>query len=85
MQESNVDEVTSEILTKYKENLPQEAKPEEKPPEVDVEDRLVKLLVTQKLATNEVRVYSEEERRIREQILAQYSQVRVFHAFIENF
>lgn len=42
---------------------------------MDVEDRLVKLLETQKLATNEVRVYTEEEKRIREQIIAQYSQL----------
>lgn len=68
-----------EILTKYNESHPKEAQPEAKPPELDVEDRLVKLLETQKLATNEVRVLSEEERRIRDQILAQYSQVRFYY------
>lgn len=68
-----------EILTKYTECHPKEEKPEEKPPELDVEDRLVKLLGTQKLATNEVRVYSEADLALREKILAQYSQVRIIY------
>uniref|UniRef100_A0A336MK99 Coiled-coil domain-containing protein 43 n=1 Tax=Culicoides sonorensis TaxID=179676 RepID=A0A336MK99_CULSO len=73
--ESNFEEVALEILNKYNEIHPKEEQPEKKPPELDVEDRLVKLLETQKLATNEVRVYTEEEKRIKEQILAQYSQL----------
>jgi len=40
-----------------------------------VEDRLVKLLESQSLATVVQKSYTEEERRIREAILAQYSQV----------
>lgn len=54
-----MESVTLEIFTKYIECHPKGDQPEEKPPELDVEDRLVKLLETQKLATNEVRVYSE--------------------------
>ncbi|XP_058059442.1 coiled-coil domain-containing protein 43 [Anopheles bellator] len=45
-------------------------------PTMDVEVRLAKLLEGQKLATKvEEREYTEEERRIKEQILSQYSQL----------
>ncbi|XP_052866791.1 coiled-coil domain-containing protein 43 [Anopheles cruzii] len=44
-------------------------------PTMDVEVRLAKLLEGQKLATKVEREYTEEERRIKEQILSQYSQL----------
>lgn len=43
---------------------------------IDVNEQLAKLLEAQKLRTTvKEREYTEEEKRIREQILAQYSQV----------
>lgn len=75
---SNIKSLINEILSNYNGCNVKESQPEAKPPELDVEDRLVKLLETQKLATNEVRIYSEEEKKIRDQILAQYSQVFYF-------
>lgn len=42
-----------------------------------MEDRLVKLMGAQKLSTNQVRQYTEEEKKIRDQILSQYSQTAV--------
>lgn len=42
---------------------------------VDVEDRLVKLLGSQTLATSAPKKYTEEEKKIREAILSQYSQL----------
>lgn len=79
LQESNINEFINEILKKWNDchNSASNDKPSEKPPEVDVDDRLLKLLEAQKLATNEVRQYTDEEKKIREQILAQYSQTAV--------
>ena len=42
---------------------------------LDVDEQLAKLLESQKLAKKEEREYTEEERRIKQQILSQYSQV----------
>lgn len=44
-----------------------------------VEEKLVKLLESQTLATVQQRQYTDEERRVRDAILAQYSQVRLQH------
>lgn len=44
-------------------------------PTEDVDVRLVKMLESQSLPTTTQRSYTEEERRIREAILAQYSQM----------
>lgn len=41
---------------------------------VDVEDRLVKLLGSQSLTTLAPKKYTDEEKKIREAILSQYSQ-----------
>lgn len=48
---------------------------------MDVDERLVRLLESQKLATNEVRQYTDEEKKIREQILSQYSQTEIEDEF----
>jgi hypothetical protein len=42
---------------------------------LDVDEQLARLLDQQKLAVTETRQYTDEERKIKEQILAQYSQV----------
>lgn len=42
---------------------------------LDVDEQLAKLLENQKLAKKVEREYTEEERRIKQQILSQYSQV----------
>lgn len=42
---------------------------------LDVDEQLAKLLENQKLATKVEREYTEEERRIKQQILSQYSQL----------
>lgn len=44
---------------------------------LDVDEQLAKLLENQKLAKKEEREYTEEERRIKQQILLQYSQVSI--------
>lgn len=43
-----------------------------------MENKLVKLLESQTLQTVQQRQYTDEERRVREAILAQYSQVSIF-------
>lgn len=68
--------VVEEIMQKWNESHPKVGNEQtEKPPEV--EDRLVKLLESQKLATNKVKQYTEEEKKIREQILSQYKMTEV--------
>uniref|UniRef100_A0A182RGR6 Uncharacterized protein n=1 Tax=Anopheles funestus TaxID=62324 RepID=A0A182RGR6_ANOFN len=62
-----------EILDKWMTCHSQEA--EASKPKLDVEVQLAKLLEGQKLATKVEREYTEEERRIKEQILSQYSQL----------
>ena len=42
-----------------------------------VEEKLVKLLESQTLATIQQRQYTDEEKRVRDAILAQYSQVSI--------
>lgn len=53
--------------------------PPKKGLDIDVNAQLAKLLENQKLqpAVNKEREYTEEERRIKQQILAQYSQVTI--------
>lgn len=43
--------------------------------QIDVDEKLVRLLESQSLATTVQRSYTEEEKKIREAILAQYSQM----------
>lgn len=52
---------------------------------MNVEEQLVKLLETTKVQSIvKERQYTEEEKRIREQILAQYSQVKLFNKLLYN-
>lgn len=43
----------------------------------DVDVRLARMLESQSIATTTQRIYTDEERRIREAVLAQYSQMSV--------
>ncbi|XP_035910752.1 coiled-coil domain-containing protein 43 isoform X1 [Anopheles stephensi] len=71
--ETDLEHFIKEILDKWKNCHSQDA--EASKPKLDVEVQLAKLLEGQKLATKVEREYTEEERRIKEQILSQYSQV----------
>lgn len=72
--ESDLEPFIKEILDKWKICHNREAEAEAKP-KLDVDAQLAKLLETQKLTTKVEREYTEEERRIKEQILSQYSQL----------
>lgn len=74
-QETDLEPFIKEILDKWKICHNREAASAGSKPTLDVEVQLAKLLEGQKLATKEEREYTEEERRIKEQILSQYSQV----------
>ncbi|XP_058166201.1 coiled-coil domain-containing protein 43 isoform X1 [Anopheles ziemanni] len=76
--ESDLEPFIKEILDKWKICHNREAELESKP-KLDVEAQLAKLLETQKLTTKVEREYTDEERRIKEQILSQYSQVGYFN------
>ncbi|XP_035910753.1 coiled-coil domain-containing protein 43 isoform X2 [Anopheles stephensi] len=71
--ETDLEHFIKEILDKWKNCHSQDA--EASKPKLDVEVQLAKLLEGQKLATKVEREYTEEERRIKEQILSQYSQL----------
>ncbi|XP_037958498.1 coiled-coil domain-containing protein 43-like [Teleopsis dalmanni] len=65
------------IFEKWKELMPQKEETAKAAP-IDVNEQLAKLLEAQKIQpVNKERQYTEEERRIREQILAQYSETAV--------
>uniref|UniRef100_A0A182IRB2 Coiled-coil domain-containing protein 43 n=1 Tax=Anopheles atroparvus TaxID=41427 RepID=A0A182IRB2_ANOAO len=72
--ESDLEPFIKEILDKWKICHNQEAEGVPKP-KLDVETQLAMLLESQKLTTKVEREYTEEERRIKEQILSQYSQL----------
>lgn len=77
LQSDNIEEIINTILEKWHENIATIQKPEKKSLDLKVEEQLVKLLETTKVqSVAKERQYTEEEKRIREQILAQYSQVR---------
>lgn len=61
-----------EILEKWEECQP---KKEAAQPATDVDSKLAKLLESQTLATTTRREYTDEEKKIREAILSQYSQL----------
>lgn len=61
-----------EILEKWELCRPKEEAPK---PVSDVDERLVKLLESQAPATTARREYTDEEKKIREAILSQYSQL----------
>lgn len=71
----NINKHVAEILTAWTEWLPAKDIATASPSTEDVDVRLVKMLESQSLPTTTQRSYTEEERRIREAILAQYSQM----------
>ncbi|XP_034474252.1 coiled-coil domain-containing protein 43 [Drosophila innubila] len=75
---SNIEELVASILQKWLQSHPSADEPPKKGLDIDVNAQLAKLLEQQKLqpAAKE-REYTEEERRIKQQILAQYSQTAV--------
>ncbi|EDX04334.1 coiled-coil domain-containing protein 43 [Drosophila simulans] len=76
---ANIDELVATILQKWLQSHPSADDPPKKGLDIDVNAQLAKLLEQQKLqpAVNKEREYTEEERRIKQQILAQYSQTVV--------
>lgn len=75
LQEDNIGKHVAEILSAWAEWLPTEEVAAAPAPTEDVDVRLAKMLESQSLPTTTQRSYTEEERRIREAILAQYSQM----------
>lgn len=73
-QESDSSTFIKEILDKWKQcHLAVDSSASKQ--KLDVDEQLAKLLENQKLAKKVEREYTEEERRIKQQILSQYSQV----------
>lgn len=75
LQEDNISKHVAEILSAWAEWLPAKDLTTASAPTEDVDVRLAKMLESQSLPTTTQRSYTEEERRIREAILAQYSQM----------
>ncbi|XP_076767015.1 coiled-coil domain-containing protein 43 [Xylocopa sonorina] len=73
--DDNIGKHVNEILKAWAEWLPVEEVAGSKVPVEDVDVRLAKMLESQSLPTTTQKSYTEEERRIREAILAQYSQM----------
>ncbi|XP_043496239.1 coiled-coil domain-containing protein 43 [Polistes fuscatus] len=73
--EDNISKHVTEILSAWAEWLPKEAVASPNVPAEDVDVRLARMLESQSLPTTTQKSYTEEERRIREAILAQYSQM----------
>ncbi|KAI4472432.1 hypothetical protein M0802_016829 [Mischocyttarus mexicanus] len=73
--EDNISKHVAEILSAWAEWLPKEAVASSNIPAEDVDVRLARMLESQSLPTTTQKSYTEEERRIREAILAQYSQM----------
>ncbi|XP_032685374.1 coiled-coil domain-containing protein 43 [Odontomachus brunneus] len=73
--EDNISKHVAEILSAWAEWLPSEDVAAATVPTEDVDVRLARMLESQSLPTTTQRSYTEEERRIREAILAQYSQM----------
>ncbi|XP_075149378.1 coiled-coil domain-containing protein 43 [Haematobia irritans] len=74
----NITELIETILDKWNACAPKEDETANKGAKLDVDAQLAKLLETTKVqAVVKERQYTEEERKIREQILAQYSQTEV--------
>ncbi|EDW75687.1 uncharacterized protein Dwil_GK15064 [Drosophila willistoni] len=75
---SDIEEIVKTILQKWLQSHPSADEPPKKGLDIDVNAQLAKLLEQQKLQpTVNQREYTAEERRIKEQILAQYSQTAV--------
>ncbi|XP_055902239.1 coiled-coil domain-containing protein 43 [Eupeodes corollae] len=76
--DNNIQNLIEEILNKWNECHPKENDDSSQPKlKVDVDVQLAKMLESQKLQTTVQRQYTADELRIREQILAQYSQTEV--------
>lgn len=75
LQEDNISKHVAEILSAWAEWLPAKDIATAAVPTEDVDVRLAKMLESQSLPTTTQKSYTEEERRIREAILAQYSQM----------
>ncbi|KAK1119865.1 hypothetical protein K0M31_012942 [Melipona bicolor] len=73
--DDNISKHVKEILKAWADYLPVEEVAAAKVPVEDVDVRLARMLESQSLPTTTQRSYTEEERRIREAILAQYSQM----------
>lgn len=73
--DENISKHVTEILKAWSEWLPIEEDTTRKEPVEDVDVRLARMLESQSLPTTAQKSYTEEERRIREAILAQYSQM----------
>ncbi|KAH8293261.1 hypothetical protein KR018_006229 [Drosophila ironensis] len=73
---ANIEELVATILQKWLQSHPSADEPPKKGLDIDVNGQLAKLLEQQRLqpAATKERQYTAEERRIKEQILAQYSQ-----------
>ncbi|XP_063529400.1 coiled-coil domain-containing protein 43 [Cydia strobilella] len=71
----------TEILEKWESSRPLEEAPK---PATDVDIQLTKMLESQSLATTTRREYTDEEKKIREAILSQYSQLSDNEADVEN-
>ncbi|XP_017761729.1 PREDICTED: coiled-coil domain-containing protein 43 [Eufriesea mexicana] len=73
--DDNISKHVTEILKVWAECLPVEEVTGPKVPVEDVDVRLVRMLESQSLPTTTQRSYTEEEKRFKEAILAQYSQM----------
>lgn len=75
LKEENIGNHVAEILKAWTQWLPAEGLENATGPSEDVDVRLAQLLESQSLPTTTQKSYTEEERRIRESILAQYSEM----------
>lgn len=74
VQENDISKACSEIIEMWFKFKPKEPPPGSISSE-DVDTKLVKLLESQSLATTKQKQYTEEEKKIRDAILSQYSQM----------
>lgn len=81
LQEHDISIHVTEILEKWESSRPLEEAPK---PATDVDIQLTKMLESQSLATTTRREYTDEEKKIREAILSQYSQLSDNEADAEN-
>ncbi|XP_050309288.1 coiled-coil domain-containing protein 43 [Anthonomus grandis grandis] len=72
---SDITKICDEILEQWQLLKPKESPSSTQCADVDLNEKLAKLLESQSLATTKQKKYTEEEKKIREAILAQYSQM----------
>lgn len=74
----DIDAILTEILDKWEQFRPSDSEPEQKAAVIDIDTKLAQLLESKAItATVHRQKCTPEEQRIREQILAQYSQVEL--------